>query len=70
MKNDLTFTQKDFLNACDLINQIKQDSFGMWLDAAEQENSFDRTFTSKQKAKQVLYDLIGFDIYGYNIYSL
>jgi hypothetical protein len=72
MKNELTFTQRDFLNACDLINRINQDSsekFGIWIDAADGKYSFVEEFTNKKKAKQVLYNFVGLNINGYSIHS-
>lgn len=64
------FTQKDFLNACDLINQANQ-NFGIWFDTQDQ-NSFNYFFTgdnAKKEAKETLYKLIGLNIYGYNVYD-
>jgi hypothetical protein len=62
------FTQKDFLNACDSINQITDKCFGIWFDTQD-HNSFDGIFTNKDKAKEILLKNVGLEIYGYNIYS-
>jgi hypothetical protein len=64
------FTQKDFLKACDLINQAS-DNFGIWFDTQDQ-NSFNHFFSGdydKKEAKETLYKLIGLNFYGYNVYD-
>lgn len=63
------FTQKDFLNACDSINQINDDKFGIWFDA-QNKYSFDNIFINKKEAKEFLYKFVGIEIYGYSVYSL
>lgn len=68
MKKTL-FTQRDFLKACDLINQVKGEAFGIWFESGDL-NGFSAIFKNKKKAKEVLYEKIGLKVYGYNIFDI
>jgi hypothetical protein len=66
------FTEKDFLIACDKINQINENWFGITLDT-NSSNSFDLGFLCQEdekiKATNILKKNIGLPVYGLCIYS-
>lgn len=63
------FTQRDFLKACDLINQANDLSFEIWFDS-DDSDSFNKIFTNKKKAKEILYEKIGVQIAGFNVFDI
>lgn len=63
------FSPKDFLKACDLINQINNEAFCIWFDS-DNLNGFSTIFKNKKRAKEVLYSKIGLEIHGYNIFDI